>query len=404
LRAPRPWRFRGAGRAVGGRRSRLGAGAVDARRELRDHAVRRDTRTTELVAPVALWFTPTNITGFVGFDGQPISEPPGDTNVYDPTAIEIFWSWDFDDPGYVPLVHAEHATSDAPGHESCFRDAPVPCLHAAGQEDGAPLRLRHRGNWGTATYVFGEGGQSPEIANPDDGFFTGREVYFSQDGIFPPDSPPLNRCTTELQVQQRLSTLWNSGGVTFGRLRLRRGEEYVDLATDLGNFRNLYIDSYGDPEAPPPKQIRTGSPAGGAADGPFAISNGPTGSPRIIDQDWQGPYDAATETGGRVSALIRNSARNGRRALIHRVRISGATFYHDCYQPDPIRVFSDVQITNWQDYGLFINDGGARLTLAIIGGDFAQPANALSGTDHGTANSNFANLTNRHGPMPLQFH
>jgi hypothetical protein len=352
----------------------------------------------ELVAPVALWFTPTNIQGFHGVDDQPISEPAGDTNVYDPTAIEIFWSWDFDDPGYEPLVQS-NLPLQLRDVNKAFAKRPCHVFHGFGRKTVRLFGYDTRGRWGTAEYVFGEGGQSPEIANPDDGFFTGREVYFSQDGIFPPDSPPLNRCTTELQVQQRLSTLWNSGGVTFGRLRLRRGEEYVDLATDLGNFRNLYIDSYGDPEAPPPKQIRSGTAAGGAKDGPFAISNGATGSPRIIDQDWQGPYDATTETGLRTDALIRNSARNGRRHLIHRVRISGASFYHDNFQSDSFRVFSDVQITNWQDYGMFINSGGARLSLAIIGGDWAQPANALSGTHHGVGNSNFANLTNRHGPI-----
>lgn len=352
---------------------------------------------SELVAPVALWFSPTNIEGFRGVDDEPITEPAGDTNVYDPTAIEIFWSWDFGDGGYEPLVDLNLPLQMRDVNRA-YAKRPCHVFHAPGPKTVTLFGYDTKGNWGTATYVFGAGGQSPEIADPD-ALFVGREVYFSQEGIFPPDSAPLNRCTSVSAVNSRLATLWNSGGVTFARLRLRRGEEYVEINGDLGNFRNLYIDSYGDPADPPPKQIRLGTAAGGAPDGPFAISNGAVGSPRIIDQDWQGPYDATTETGRRTDALIRNSSRNGRRHLIHRVRISGASFYHDNFSPDAFRVFSDVQITNWQDYGIFINSGGERLSLAILGGDMAQHVDALSGTDHGTANSNFANLTNRHGPI-----
>lgn len=354
----------------------------------------------ELVAPVALWFTPANITGFLGVDGEPISEPAGDTNDYDPTAIEVFWSWDFGNPGYEPLVPS-NLPPQMRDVNRAFVKRPCHVMHSPGAKTVNLFGYDTQGRWGTAVYEFADtAGDSPAIADPDGGFFTGREVFFSQDGIFPVGTPAADQCTTELAVQQRLTALWNTNGVTFGRLRLRRGEEYVDLASDLGNFRNLYIDSYGDPADPPPKQIRTGSPSAGTPDGPFAISNGGAGSPRIIDQDWQGPYDATTETGRRVTALIRNSARNGKRHLIHRVRISGAQFYHDCFQPDSFRTFSDVQITNWQDYGLF-TESAQRLTLAIIGGDFAQHVDALSGTHHGTGNANFANLTNRHGPVRL---
>jgi hypothetical protein len=115
---------------------------------------------TELVAPVDLWFTPTNINGFVGFDGEAISEPAGDTNVYDPTAIEVFWSWDFGEPDYAQLF-----PPNIPGQLQDVNRAYVkrPC-HVFATPGGKTVNLYgydSRGNWGTAQFVIGEGGDAP---------------------------------------------------------------------------------------------------------------------------------------------------------------------------------------------------------------------------------------------------
>lgn len=353
----------------------------------------------ELVAPVAVAFRPTNITGFVGVDGEPISEPAGDTNVYDPTALEIFWSWSFGDPGYEPLVpvNLPAAMRDL---NRAYAKRPWHVMHAPGPKTVTLFGYDTRGNWGTATFTFGPGGDAPAIADPAT-HFEGRRVYFSAEGDFsevPAGVPPADRVTTVSAANSRLTALWGTG-VTFARLDLRRGEVYTfGGGQQLGGFRNLYVSCYGDPSASPPKHFLAVPPPD--FDSVIAISNGTTGFPRIVDIDFEGPYDAATETGRRTSAVLANSGRNGRRHLYHRVRVSGFNAWDIAKSDDVVRIFSDCEVTNWQDYGIFGSDG-RRMTLAILGGDFHQKANALSGNDHGTGQSNFANLTNRHGPIRI---
>src|SRR6056297_1192987 len=47
----------------------------------------------ELVAPVGIWFEATDLQGFA------VSEPGLSEGPYDPTAHDITYIWDFDDPG-----------------------------------------------------------------------------------------------------------------------------------------------------------------------------------------------------------------------------------------------------------------------------------------------------------------
>lgn len=342
----------------------------------------------ELVAPFPAWFAPTDITGFVGFDGEPISEPAGDTNVYDPTALEIFWSWDFGDPGYVPLVTPNTPAAHRDTNRA-FVKRPCHVFASPGGRTVTCYAYDSAGNWATAEFVFGPDGDSPAIADPDVFFAGDNTCYYSEDGIFPVPRPLGSVTASSASAVESYRN--SKGGSAFTRILCRRGEVYVN-AGNLGGGRNssVYYSDYGNPADPPPKHVRTNGERGpfDARDGQYMI---------VTNQDWEGGYDAATETGRRTSPLS-NLGIYVFKMVLHRVRVSGHSSLNHTAQPDILRVFSDCDVTNWQDYGVYGGDGSQQ-RLAIIGCDIHQKPDALTGTSHGVGNSNFANLTNRHGPI-----
>lgn len=352
----------------------------------------------QLFTPVALWFTASSISGFQGFDGSPISEPAGDANDYDPTALEVFWAWDFDDEGYTPLI-----TPNVPlTHRDSNRAYSKRAVHVFTQPGAKTVRLYgfdSQGNWGTASYTMNDvDGDVPAIGSPDDAFDGADVAYFSVDGIFPASGERPAGSTTHTTVSSLNS--WVSSrraGAAIGpllRIRLRRGETYTDIS-EFGANRMCYVDAYGTGD--PPKQVRTNAMRG--VDGPFNIGSVDslnTVQSRIIDQDWQGPYDAATDTGARTGPAgpMRSGAQSAANMLWSRFRISG----HDTWQVSIAAgrlVFHDMDITNWRNYGHF----GLASRTAYILVDNHQKADALNGISQGDSTSDPYDLGARHGPV-----
>ncbi len=354
---------------------------------------------SDLVAPVALWFTPANITGFVGVDGEPISAPTDPAvNAYDPTASEIFWSWSFGEPDYVPLVTPNIPTAHRDTNRAFTKR---PChVFSSGNKVVTLFGYDSAGNWATATYTFGgAAGDAPEIADPDD-FFTGvQTIYFSPAGNFPA-APPVGAlfATTVSQVNSRIAS-HAQGATGWARLRFCKGETYTDIgaiggASPPDGIRNIYIDAYDDPTGRSTAlPVHLGVNVGTLFD---ALGR----CPRLVDQEFLGPYDAGKETGRRLRCPQGQNTTASDYFLYHRLKVSGFTSVETRRQggaPNGAwRIFSDCDVTNWQDYGIGIGSGDWH---AIIGCDIHQKDDALSGTDHGISNSNFANLTSRHGPI-----
>jgi hypothetical protein len=330
-----------------------------------------------LVVPVTLGFTPVNIQGFEGVDGDPIVEPTEDTNVYDPTSLEIFWFWSYDEPIYTPRtpeVRPAHMRDLNKG----FSKTDWHNFHAPGARTVSLFAYDTKGNWGTATYVFGPDGQAPAFVGPDDYFAAADTAYYSPTGIFPPDLPAgTSTFTTQNPLNQWIAarTTITTG---FVRVRFRRGETYS--AGHVGEGRNCYMDAYGDPADPPPNHL------GHLLDG----------AGRIIEQDFIGEYDATTETGRRREILLTTNSKNAGYLMLHRCKLSGGdSITITTNSGTRTRVFSDVEVTNWQNYGIF----GSAMNLVMLGCDVHQPEGALSGTDHGGGSQTFARLTNAHGPV-----
>jgi hypothetical protein len=346
-----------------------------------------------LVAPVAEWFRAV-VTGANGVDGNPISTPAGDTNVYDPVAMELSYDWGFGDPGYVPILTVIPAWMNNLNRSS----APRPChvFHSHGNKTVSLLVTDPTGQTGVAFYTFGPGGDAPAIANPET-HFAGRTVFFSQDGVFPGGTPTADQCTTVAQVNTRIGALF-SGGQTFVRLSIRRGETFTNLPT-LTNSpgRNIYIDAYG--EGARPKHIRSG--LFGDAGSPFKTGGFEAGFVRIIDQDCEGGWNADLELGTKQLGVIDEGSRNAtHRILFHRCRFSGFDAINGYNSPADTKfwIWSDTEVTNWSDYGAQML---SSWQIAALGCYFHQHPDALMGIDHIQGAQQFARAGNRHGPFRL---
>jgi hypothetical protein len=354
---------------------------------------RMDTKPEDaLVAPVEIWFTAV-VLGAKGTNGDDIAEPPGDTAVVDRTSVECTFDWDFGDPGYTP-VHTPNTALFQRDTNRASVKRPVHVFHSPGNKTVSLQVTDAQGNTGVGFFTFSPTGDAPAIADPET-HFVGRRVYFSPDGIFPEGSATADQCTTVAQVHTRLTALVN-GGSLFNRLDFRRGEVYTDQPI-IGQDRNLYISTYGTGARP--RHVFT--PMGSVKTGPFKTAGGTTNSwTRIIDQDCKAPWDSTTETGRYVEGFGDEGSRNNTyNILVHRCTFDGFNeIYISSGGSGRRGVFSDTEITNWSNYGYAF---GPR-HLAVIGCDFHQHEDALTGMSHGNAGTqDNARMGNRHGPIRL---
>jgi hypothetical protein len=109
---------------------------------------------TDVVAPYGAVLRATGFTGFA------VSEPAGNDNVYDPTQHKITFIWDFDDPGYAPVT-----TPNVPeawrNLNLAYGKQVAHVWHTPGSYTVTCLAFDAQGNWGTASYTFAQGGNSP---------------------------------------------------------------------------------------------------------------------------------------------------------------------------------------------------------------------------------------------------
>jgi hypothetical protein len=339
----------------------------------------------DMIAPFPAWFRATNLSGFS------VSEPSGDTNVYDPTQHRITFIWSFGDPGYVP--------ARVPNIPTVWRDYNVgygrQVCHVypqGGIYTVTCFAFDDAGNWGTATFT------TPTIQASND-FFTGaRTIVFSKDAasnsaLWAGEPPGSTRCTTEAAVRSAINTRIAAGD-TLLRVLLRRGETYNDMewigVSDAG--RGLHWGAYGTGNRPIINQT--------TVDGPFTFVD-TTRLCSISEIDWRGPYDATKEIGRRVRFYTGTFGTYSRGpTLFHRCKFAGydsGQLENDNFSNVSL-VFHDVEYTNWRDFGWLI----FRPTrLAMIGCDGYQHVDALNGINHESGNSNTKRLGNGHGPIRI---
>lgn len=115
----------------------------------------------------------------------------------------------------------------------------------------------------------------------------------------------------------------------------------------------------------------------------------------VNDIDLRGGWQADKERGYVGGPLLWRDIQTD--VLFHRTNLSGAVLLATQNRPgDCYFVWSDGEITNWQDMGIFgfANQGGSK-RLAIIGSDFHQHEDARQG-------NNKAGTQNHHGPLRVE--
>jgi hypothetical protein len=364
----------------------------------------------DFIAPCAVFFRCANFTGFRGFDGNPISEPAGNANVYDPTQHEITVEWFLPDESYTPLVTPNIPTAWRNRNTATGKQI-AHAFTTTGNKEVTAFAFDSQGNWGFASYTFQAGGNSPAIVSQDSLFPTTKTIVWSQSSNWTGEPTGAVRCTTIAEVHAAMRTNFNLTGAANKQCRvlLRRGETF----TDVGYF-DVSASGSGFPGGTnydyrnSCKGLVLGAFGSGAE--PIVQNTAFTGwnirTPDrsdfrqliVQDIDFRGDYDATKET-GRTSAVYQaESALYS--VLFHRVKASGhgIPFLLQSGTGDggtnPSNVyFHDCDVTNWKDYGLQFP---RSYKFAVMDCDLHQASDALCGINHGTGSQNDWSMGNTH--------
>jgi hypothetical protein len=339
---------------------------------------------TDIVAPFPAFFRATNLAGFA------YTEPAGADNAYDPTQHRITFIWDFGDPGYTPIVVPNVPTAWRNNNTARGRQV-AHVFGTGGDRTVTCWAFDDQGNWGTATYTFASGGNAPSIANPDTYFAGAKTIVFSQTSTWTGEPSGATRCASVAAVNSAITARYTAGD-TIVRVLLRRDETYTNIAEFIRpEGRGKHYGAYGPGTARPRIIVTTNT------SGPFYLRDN-TRHSVVADMDWQGEYDATTETGKRAEPYG-NLGSYGTHHLWYRCKISGARTFTLPEQGGEQRVMADCEVTNWQNYGVYVRPDNQLNRFAMIGCDIYQHVDALNGINIGTANTLSILLGNLHGSI-----
>lgn len=372
-----------------------------------------DVPAGQEIAPAAFWLRATNIVGAEDYaTGNAISEPATDTNLYDETQSQLTFVWTLPDESYTPVQ-----TPNIPDVWRSFtfdygKQIAV-VFTTPGTKTVRCFAFDQRGNWGEATHVFGPGGDSAVIQDPEV-YFLNKTIYVSNGSAnggtpdfsaVPGGVSASDQVSTTGDIINRMRQLYDAGAAIV-RVLFLRGEEWVDLADSTlvvgRDNKAVHWDAFGTGARPIFRQISNNVP--------FAFSDNDVGASRLSNVDLVGPWDAARETGrwafgnsgtGSGEIMYKNSGM----LLFHRVKWSG---FHNIALGfggfDAHRVLFDCEVTNFANFG-FLNP---PTKVSFVWCDLHQhedAPNGLNGSDNG--NSNETQMGNLHGPFrgcPHWFH
>lgn len=330
------------------------------------------TRSFNEVAPELITF---EVTGFSGFD----TAGPSGGETFDERLHDLVYLWSFGDSG---------ATFSIPTRlPSSHTNANIAYGHSVAHKFGPGTYVISCMVWELSSGKTAEWTQSITVADPD--------VYFASNTIVV-DTGGGGDATTLAAGLDAARTAQASGPV---RLSLTRGQTFpISSAYSFryGALRNLYVDATGTGAKP----IVDATGASGRIitfidEVNFTTYSG-SGENEIdfvwTDIRFEGPWDAADETGALVDLFYGNTqfdtATTGLPSYI---------FYNNC-EADGFSKFieigsravcqnafySDFNITNWHDYGS--RSIGRR--NVFIGCKFNQKQTALSGGPKDTQHNN----------------
>jgi hypothetical protein len=328
------------------------------------------------VAPCAMSLRATGFTDFV------VTEPTGDTNVYDPVQHRITVIWFVDDDAYTRIspVNLPDQWKDPNVHYGTAITHVIPTGGRA--YTFTAFAFDDAGNWGTATFT------TPTIQTRSAAFSDAATIYYSAAGNFtevPGGVPGANRVTNWADVVTRADALDNSSITP--RIVLRRDEVYanhpqVTLPSSIA--RGAHIGAYGSGTARP--RIET-SPTVASA---FGTGSG-LGYLVMEEIEFIGGWDSTTETGPVIAFMDIVFTEP---LMFHRCRISGYNTF-DFGNDIGLAVMSDCEITSGKKFTLThaTLDTGF---MAIVNCALHCHVDALNGGSNGNSNPESFDLGNMH--------
>jgi hypothetical protein len=358
----------------------------------------------DLVAPCQAWLRATGHTGALGMNGSPISEPAGDTHVYDPTQCELTHIWLLPDEGYT-LYNVPNIPTAWRDRLTAYGKQIAHVFTTAGDKEVTCFCFDSQGRWGFASYKFGSGGQSGPIITPDSLFGSLSTISLRVDssGDFTGATSGSTQVTGVTNLRAAMIAMWNAGRRNI-RVELRAGDEFIDpvqMFEDLegtvngnprANLHGLYVTRFGTGANPKIKLVARNITCITHAFGPNYRQTICTGV------DFEGPWDPTIEN-GRVLGQAMNTPGDAC-ALLHRTRVTGmgSGFDWGATSTNGGVVFSDIRVNRWANYGTN-GSTDCRSPIALLDFELAQDPDALAGIDQWLLGGNTqTELGNRHGP------
>jgi hypothetical protein len=335
----------------------------------------------DLVAPFGAFFRATDLSGFSVLDDAADGE-------YDPSQHRITFVWNFGDRDYTPLI-SPNIPSQWQDTNLAFGRQVAHVWNSPGRYVVSCVAIDDSGAWGKATF---------DIVVEDPNRFYARNSTFcvSQSGNFA-GAPAGSQKFRSMEEARSAIQAYTRTTRDRARLLVRAGETFVNTpAFDFGsgdfreNLKSFQTGTFGGKD-------RTRFTVDSAAHGLryMAPANRYTRRFAIVDIDFQGPWDSATETGPVVGVASTITSRSP--ILVHRCRFNGfseLSFEH-LEDEQTSFILSDSEVTNWANYGIAFTP--AR--MAVIGCDIHQHADALGGVNQGVGDQRPFELGNRHGPF-----
>ena len=238
------------------------------------------------------------------------------------------------------------------------------------------------GNLGTASL---EGDTRLQVQNADGAFSGAGTIAVSDNADFSQAPGGATQINLDTQSWSAVNSAIAARGNSNTRVLLKAGVDFRTLVTvgEQFNFsgvtsNEIAVGSFGNgakPIFPLPKNVGTSQD-----DILFRLPrDNVAGGAKIYNIDMRGAWEADKERGYIGASPLWRDIRTD--VLFHRARISGHNTLETPARPgDSYFIWSDGEVTNWADMGLYLRKhGGGLKRHAVIGSDIHQHENARQG-------------------------
>jgi hypothetical protein len=326
-------------------------------------------------APSAIWFECSSVS-----NAQ--AQPPQSGEVYDPQYHEIVYLWTFDDAANAVPRTALNMPDAWKDINKGYGRRVVHCYNDPGTYTVTCY------SYEPATQRFGSETISVTIADPDTVFPAGQTIVYDPDGtadVSGLSSPDVKTSWAQVMSARNALGTSNNARILFAPgavLTLRNGDPDIDTNA----WSNLRLGALDMDNPNRPSIVSSGRQGFGPGKSLVRDWGEYCSETVLYGVDLVGEWDSTTETGRMVSPFsIYQSQQTGdsHLFLMHRAKVSGfVSLWAQIAIPQTAlayAMYSDMSVTNWQDYGIISGNDDPRFNTALVGVSSAQNVDALSG-------------------------